>query len=216
MAASCARRIRTRASPASTPRSRWRRRAWRRCSPARMSKRTASAPCPASCAAPPRRARGRLPYPRDMRRRACGVHQHHTDRALPRGRASGGSTRDRTRHRSRGARARDRSGRAAPAQPDPSRGDAVPDRTRLPLRLRRVRRQPRKPVPPSPLDAPAQPASAFSTSNRVSIADHRSRSTMRMYSWNDTPLPTSSRRSLLRSSSASCIVRVMRISSVMP
>ena len=66
------------------------------------------------------------------------------------------------------------------------------------------------------LDASAHDSPAFSTSNRVSIADHRSRSTMRMYSWNDTPLPTSSRRPLLRSSSASCIVRVMRISSVMP
>ena len=63
-----------------------------------------------------------------------------------------------------------------------------------------------------PLNPPALAALASSrvstlTLKRRSIADQRSRPTMRMYSSNDTPLLTSSSCSDFKSSSASCMVR---------
>ncbi len=69
--------------------------------------------------------------------RACRgqrrAHQHDADRPLSGRRTAGSSLRDGNAGRPRGAQARDRSGRAAPAQHHPGRRDAVPDRAGLHL-----------------------------------------------------------------------------------
>ena len=71
-----------------------------------------------------------------------GPHQHHADGRLPRRRPPGGDLPDRAAVRRRRARDEDRPGRAAPAQHDPARADAVQERDGPDLRQRRVREDP--------------------------------------------------------------------------
>ncbi len=83
-----------------------------------------------------RRSGGCLHDAGDPRADHRRVLEHDADGALPRRRPAGGDVRDRARHRRRGARAQDRSDRAATPQPDSVFGDAVQDGARLHLRLR--------------------------------------------------------------------------------
>ena len=73
--------------------------------------------------------------PRNDRRRAV---EHQPDRALSRRRAARSDLSDRADHRSRGARARHRSDRVAPAEYHQAGGDAVQGSARPDLRLRRI------------------------------------------------------------------------------
>ena len=80
-----------------------------------------------------RHARRRLSHAGDPRRRHRRVQPHQSDPPLSRQRPPGGGLRHRADGRSRRRRARHRSGRAAPAQHHPARGDAVQDRAHLHL-----------------------------------------------------------------------------------
>ena len=83
-----------------------------------------------------------LRHPGGARRGAGGDGQHQRHRALSRRRPARGDLCHRAPDRRRGARIGLRPGRIAPPQPDPGRGDAVQDRARPQLRLRRFPRQP--------------------------------------------------------------------------
>ena len=90
-----------------------------------------------------RRARRDLHDAGDPCGRDRRPHQHHGDRPLSRRRPARGRLCGGDPGRPGGAQARDRSGRAAPAQHDSRRRDAVQDRAGLHLRLRRLRQEPR-------------------------------------------------------------------------
>ena len=81
------------------------------------------------------------PFPPAHVQMTAACHQHQPDRALSRRRPAGGDLHHRAHHRRRGARAGHRPRRAPPAQHRSRRGDALQDRARLQLRLRRVRQE---------------------------------------------------------------------------
>ncbi len=84
----------------------------------------------------------RLHLPRRPRRGAERADQHQLDGALSRRRPAGGDVRHRAADRRRRPRARPRSIRAAPPQPDPGLRDAVQESARRDVRLRQFPQEP--------------------------------------------------------------------------
>ena len=116
---------------------------------------------------------GLLPHPEDRLRRRGGHHQHHVDGRLPRRRTARSSRVPRADHGHGGRRARDGSGRAAPAQPRPARRLPLHDRDGGGVRQWRLRRRTHRGTPSRRLRRTARRAGRASPTRRPASARDR-------------------------------------------